>query len=156
MKWNSDPRLWCAIRILVGIIFAYGGLSKLLEPSANFEASLMKYGVFPPRWIPWIAGIAPWLEWVLGSFFILGYLPRFAGTGLVLLSFSFLMTLGSSRIFLISGDTDCGCFGVGGLPLSLHQVFLLDLMSFAASLRLVFLNDFPFSLQSFILKKSRK
>ena len=156
MKWNSDPKLWCVVRIFIGLIFAYGGLSKLLEPSANFEASLMKYGVFPPHWVPWIARTVPWLEWIFGSFFILGYLPSFAGIGLAFLSLSFLMTLGSSRLFLSSGDTDCGCFGAGGLHLSLHQVFLLDLLNFAASLRLIFMTDFPFSLHSLLLKESKK
>ena len=153
MKWNKDKRVWLVVRVLVGLIFAYGGFSKLIEPAANFEAALMKYGVFSPHWIPWIARIVPWLEWILGCLFMVGYLPRFTAAGLAVLAVSFLVTLGSSRLFLSSGDTDCGCFGAAGLHLSLHQVFLLDLFSFAAVLRLFFFKTYLFSLHSLLLKE---
>jgi len=150
MKASSG---WALARLLVGLILAYAGLSKLLEPAANFEATLLKYGVYPPSWIPWMAQVTPWAEWLLGSFLMVGYAPRLASTGTALLSLGFIVTLGSSRLFLEAGGTDCGCFGHSGLHLSLHQIFLVDLGIFLVSLRLLFLRDFPFTLDAILLKR---
>jgi len=150
----KSPFLWCLLRILVGFIFAYAGFSKLLEPSANFEAALLKYGVFSPQWIPWIARILPWLEWLGGSLLIAGYAPRATAAGISFLALCFLVTLASSNLLLESGGTDCGCFGRFGLQLSLRQIFLVDLLSLAVSLRIIFLDEFPFSLHSFLLKRT--
>lgn len=144
--------MWSCARITVGLILAYAGLSKLLEPAAYFEESLLKYGVFSPRWIPWIAQVVPWLEWIIGSFLVVGYAPRLAAVGASGLSLSFLVTLGSSRLFLEAGGSDCGCFGQTGLHLSLYQIFIVDLASFAVALRLSFMKDFPLTLHSFLLK----
>lgn len=149
----ATSRFWIVLRILVGLIFAYAGISKLLEPAANFEAALLRYGVFSPQWVPLLARIVPWLEWILGVFFVVGYAPRVTAGGIGLLSLAFLVTLGSSRLFLESGSTDCGCFGQGGLHLSLHQVFLVDLASFSIALRTIFLKEFPFTLHSFLVKR---
>ena len=153
-KGDSPLFFWVAARMGVGLIFAYAGWAKLTEPSANFEASLLKYGVFTPQWIPWIARILPWLEWLTGSFLIVGYLPRLAAAGAGLLSLAFLIVLGSSRIFLEAGGTECGCFGQSGIHLSLRQIFFVDLINFAVAFRLAFLDRFPWTLHSFLLKQS--
>ena len=145
--------LWTFARIAVGMIFAYAGFSKLTEPVANFETSLLKYGVFSPLWIPWIARIVPWFEWFFGAFFVLGYAVRSTAIGTTLLSLGFLATLTSSNLFLQAGGTDCGCFGQFGIHLSLHQMFVVDLICFGASLRMILLKQFPFSLDSFLLKR---
>ena len=138
----------------MGILFAYSGWSKLTEPTANFEAALLKYGVFSPGWIPWIARILPWAEWVLGSFLVVGYVPKFSAAMTGLMTLAFLITLGSSRLFLESGGTDCGCFGKSSfIHLSVRQIFFVDLVSFAVSLRLFFLKEFPGTLHSFLVKQ---
>jgi uncharacterized membrane protein YphA (DoxX/SURF4 family) len=148
--------LWLAARLFAGFIFAFAGYSKLLEPIANFEATLMKYGVYPPAWVPAMARVIPWLEWLLGTLLFLGYAPRLASAGTALLSLGFIITLGSSPLFLEAGGTDCGCFGQSGIHLSLRQIFVVDLFVFLASLRLVFLKEFPFSLDWILLKANRR
>ena len=145
-------RSWVVLRIFVGFVLAYAGFSKLLEPAINFEASLMRYGVFPPAWIPFLSQIVPWLEWILGCFFILGYRLRLTAFGICFLSLSFLVTLGSSRLFLSAGDSPCGCFGAHGLRFTLQQVFLLDLFNFAVALRIYFMKDMPFTLYTLLVK----
>ena len=154
VDWGSDGRVWLLIRVWVGLVFAYGGLTKLLEPGANFEASVLRYGVFSAGWVPWIARVVPWVEWIFGIFFILGYIPRVAAGVLCFLALSFLVTLGSSRLFLSYGESDCGCFGTTGIHLSLQQVFLLDLANFALTLRMLSLKTFRWSLHLFWLKES--
>lgn len=147
-------RYWVAVRILVGFIFAYAGAAKLLEPAANFEAVLLRYGVFSPAWIPWLARTVPWFEWLMGSFLVLGYAPRLAAGAISFLALCFLVTLGSSPLFLQSGGTDCGCFGQSGfLHLTLRQIFAVDLVSFVAGLRLAFLEDPPWSFDALLVKR---
>ena len=153
MKTSGDL-VWTLLRIFVGVFFAYAGWSKLMEPAANFEAALLKYGVFSPLWIPWLARILPWMEWLLGVFLIVGYAPRLAAWGICLLSLGFLVTLTSSRLFLESGGTDCGCFGHSWLHLSVRQIFFVDLVNFALMLRLGLMENHPWSLHSFLLKRS--
>ena len=146
------PLLWIFARVFVGSVFVYAGLTKLLEPAANFEAALLKYGVFSPALIFWMARIVPWVEWILGSFLVLGYAPRFTARASALLCLAFLVTLGSSRLFLEAGGTDCGCFGNLGLHLNVRQIFVVDLVNLALLLRIAFLKEFPGSVHSFLLK----
>jgi uncharacterized membrane protein YphA (DoxX/SURF4 family) len=154
MKSLVEEQFWVLPRVGVGLVFAYAGWAKLIEPSANFEAALLKYGVFSPQWIPWLARIVPWLEWMLGSFLVVGYAPRLAAVGTSLLALTFLVTLTSSRLFLESGGSDCGCFGRSGVHLSLRQIFVVDLVSFVVALRLGFLERFPWTFHSFLVKLS--
>ena len=149
MKATRNELFWCIARVLVGLIFAYAGLAKLLEPVENFEAALLRLGVLSPAWIPWVARTIPWIEWILGVFFVLGYFPRVSGAGLCLLSLMFVVVLSSSRLFVTAGGTDCGCFGSSFLlRLTIHQVFILDLVNFSVLIRLLFLKNFPLSLES--------
>ena len=155
MKIGRGDMFWLVARIFVGFIFAYAGLAKLLEPAANFEAVLLKYGIFSPQWIPGLARIVPWIEWLVGCFLIVGYLPRWAAVSASLLALAFLVTLGSSELFLKSGGTDCGCFGKSGwLHLSLRQIFAVDGINFVLALRLSFFTSFPYSLHGFLVKGS--
>lgn len=154
MNSKEKPSLfWVWARIFVGLVLAYAGLSKLLEPSVYFEAVLLKYGVFSPKWIPWIAKIVPWIEWLLGGFLIIGYAPRITAMATLLLCLGFLVTLGSTRLILSAGGSDCGCFGHSGLHLSLRQIFVIDLLSLVFMLRIVFLKEFPLSLHALLVKR---
>lgn len=153
MKISRGGAFWIVARIFVGFIFAYAGLAKLLEPAANFEAVLLKYGIFAPSWIPGLARIVPWIEWFVGCFLMAGYLPRWAAASASLVALAFLVTLGSSELLLKSGGTDCGCFGQSGwLHFSLRQIFAVDLVNFVLALRLSFSTSFPFSLHGFLVK----
>ena len=147
---------WAVARILVGLIFAYAGLTKLLEPAANFEAALLRYGVFSPQWIPGISRTLPWFEWIFGFFLIVGYAPRLTATLASLLSLAFLVTLSSSRLFVESGGADCGCFGHSALRLSVRQIFFVDLVNLVVLLRVACLKAFPGTVHSFLLKQGRK
>lgn len=152
MKTDWKEGLWVLARVAAGAIFAYAGLMKLLEPAANFEAALLKYGILSPHWIPWIARILPWVEWVVGGFLIFGYFTRGAAGAGSLICLLFLVTLGSSRLFLESGGSDCGCFGASGLRLSVRQIFWIDLLNLAVLLRWFFRKTMPWTLDSLLLK----
>lgn len=154
MKAKSREALWAITRIIPGVVLLYAGWSKLNEPAANFEAALLRYGVLSPQWIPWIARVLPWLEWFWGGFLVVGYLPRVAAIACSLLSLGFLVVLTSSHLFLQSGGSDCGCFGSAGLHLSIHQIFVVDLLNLMIGLRLVFSKRYPWSIHALLVKET--
>lgn len=153
MNLQKREMFWVAARVVAGLVLAYAGWSKLAEPAANFEAALLKYGIFSPFLISGIVRILPWLEWILGSFLILGYAPRAASAGAGGIFLCFLVVLTSSGLFLESGMSDCGCFGESGIRLTIYQIFFVDLAALVVTLRLAFMPSFPWSLHAFLLKQ---
>lgn len=142
---------WFGARIFLGLVFAYAGFSKLMEPVANFRGILAQYEVIPYSLVPMIALILPWFEFILGVFLILGYVPRLSAFLLTLFSFIFLMVLGSSKLLLGAIPISCGCFGEGGIHLSVRQVFLLDLADLVLGFQLFLRKNHPWSLEGLIL-----
>ena len=146
--------IWIVLRLLVGLLFAYAGFSKLLEPMENFAASLSHYDLIPAFAIVPIAWILPWVEWIAGCFLFLGYAPRQAAITLASMTFIFLIVLISTFFKDSIAGGDCGCFGGSGIHLTTKQVFVMDVINFSILLRLVFLKNFPWSLDA--LLKSEK
>jgi len=141
--------IWFLTRVFVGIVFAYAGLSKLMEPVENFAAVLGNYDLIPAVLVSIFARIVPWLEWVLGGFLVLGYAPKHVARMMAGMTGIFLGVLVYS--FLTGGaDSDCGCFGQSGLQLSKKQMFILDIVNFGILLRLSFLDKFSFSVDSLL------
>ncbi len=139
--------LWVAARVFIGFVFAYAGYSKLTAPWENFRGAIASYEVIPYALVPLIARIMPWFELGAGVFMILGYAPKASAILTAMMSLGFLIVLGASNVLFESGGKDCGCFGEGALiHLTVHQIFLLDLFDFFASLKLASLKDYPVSL----------
>lgn len=139
------PLFWLAGRIFLGGVFAYSGFSKLMEPAENFRGIIAQYEVIPYVFLPVIAAVFPWLEFLLGSFLILGYAPRWSALALSFFSLIFLIVLGSSKLLLGAMPVSCGCFGEGGIHLTVRQVFLLDLFDLVLGFGLFRAKDHVFS-----------
>jgi len=109
-------------RWLIGIIFIYASIHKIMEP-AVFAKILYGYYLFPDFSINLIAIILPFLELYSGAFLLLGIYPRSASiitTGLLL---GFIIAI---SINLIRGhEFDCGCFSFGGAS---HKEATLQLL----------------------------
>lgn len=145
--------LWFFVRVLIGFIFAYAGFTKLMSPMENFRGMIASYEVFPYEIVPAIAMALPWIEFILGSFLILGYAPRLSFMASAALALGFLLVLGASNAILEGGGKDCGCFGENSpIRLTVHQVFFMDLTIFFLSLKLSRVNRHFFSLDSFLSK----
>lgn len=141
------------LRILAGLIFAYAGFSKLIEPYENFRGMINHYELFPYSWSTPIALILPWFEFIFGIFMILGYLPKMTSLVLAGMSLSFLVVLGASNALLDDAGKDCGCFGqMGPIHLKVWQVFIMDILLMGFCLFASTLKKHPFSLDS-LLKK---
>jgi len=136
-------------RIFVGLIFAYSGFTKLMEPVENFQGAMAAYEIIPYVLIPFLAHIIPWIEFFFGVFLILGYLPRISALVLATLSGSFILLILTTRIVTGALPADCGCFGEGSLiHLKPLQVVLMDICNAIIGIRLALLKDHPFSLSS--------
>jgi len=113
------------LRLYLGGLFAYSGFMKLAEPVENFRAALSQYSLIPYALTPYLAKAVPWAEWIGGIFLITGYLTRWSGLLISMMSLSFFSLIALS--FLTgSVPPDCGCFGTAGVHLGMRQTLLLD------------------------------
>ncbi|MDP3980864.1 MAG: MauE/DoxX family redox-associated membrane protein [Chlamydiota bacterium] len=147
--------VWFIARIAVGVMMAYPGFSKLMEPVENFVAIINNYGVVPHVLILPIAYVLPWIEWICGCLLIFGYMTHRMAIALAVLCFGFVMLIASALVTGVSPDIDCGCFGESGGHFNLWQVLIFDSVYLLILLRLFFLKHFSFSLDSLLLGKSQ-
>nr|HID59381.1 cation diffusion facilitator family transporter [Desulfobacterales bacterium] len=119
--WRTLPFL--VLRLLMGSVFVYASLYKIVSPEA-FAETIYNYQIVPGGLINLTAIILPWLELVLGAFLILGvWLP-----GSILLSTLLLATFFGLILFnFVRGlDIDCGCFKTSDeVPSSVSMVWYL-------------------------------
>ena len=95
------------VRIYLGLVFVLASLYKIAEPY-DFALSVATYQIAPLYLINIFSIILPWLELVVGIFFIVGFWTKenaFLILGMMIL---FIITL---SIALSSGhEMTCGCF----------------------------------------------
>ena len=141
-------------RMFLGLVFAYSGFTKLMEPVENFQGGMAAYEVIPYAVIPFLARVIPWIEFFFGAFLILGYLPRVSALVLAVMSWSFVLLILTTRIVTGALPADCGCFGEGSLiHLKPMQVLAMDVFNTVIGIRLALLKAHPFSLD--LLLKSK-
>jgi hypothetical protein len=128
-------RIALGIRILIGALFIFSGLEKLLSPYQNFLYVIQSYEFFPSFIEELSARIVPWIELFLGIFFLLGLWLKPVLLSLIGL-FSIFVVLLVSALLRKLPITECGCFG-GAITLPpwatllMDSVFLTVLMLFA-------------------------
>lgn len=137
---NSRQSNWLVIleiasRILIGGLFVYAAIGKLLEPREEFEAAIRTYEILPDSFVSLFAMTLPWFELLAGLFMVIGLWSRLAalGIGLVLVSFIIAIVINIAR----GNEIDCGCFGtfsIGNTPWEtlIKDVGLLALTIFLA------------------------
>ncbi|MFI4859762.1 MAG: MauE/DoxX family redox-associated membrane protein, partial [Phycisphaerales bacterium JB063] len=105
------------------------GCLKIAEPF-HFMSDLMGYDIIPSAWIPYVAGLLPWIEIVVGLALLTG---TFLGGGVLVslfLMFGFIFFQASA---LIRGlDVTCGCFGTSSLSDSVSGWTLARTLGLAA------------------------
>lgn len=96
-------------RLIVGAIFLYASVEKILYPAAFAEA-IANYDLLPHNLIFLTALWLPWLEAILGIALLSGQLVR--GSALIaaalMTAFSFAITISYFRGI----DISCGCFSL--------------------------------------------
>ena len=108
MHESKKEYLFLAFRLLIGGVFLYAGVEKILSPF-DFSIAIYNYRLFPPQIIGLTAAILPWIEAFAGLFLLVGYNTKGAATitSLLLATFVGLIIMSAVRGL----DIDCGCFG---------------------------------------------
>ena len=103
---NFKNYLIVVIRILLGAIFLWASIDKIIDPS-KFARDISNYHVVPFGLENIIAIVLPWLEFFIGLGLILGIFVDGAVllSGILLITFNVLIAQAMLRGFNI----DCGC-----------------------------------------------
>lgn len=107
----KNKTLLLVFRIVLGGLFVYAGVAKVLGP-LDFAQNIRNYRIVGQSLSFIAALVVPWLEILAGAFLIAGVWTR--GAALVISSFLvFFIVL--TVVTMIRGlDIDCGCFGAVG------------------------------------------
>ncbi len=105
-KFFLSPLIYHLIRVLLGAIFLWSGISKLIDPT-QFSVIIDAYGLLPDAWILLVAVVLPFLEMVFGLGLLLDIKGSLAGISALLLLFIVILSYGIG----LGLDVDCGCFG---------------------------------------------
>ena len=106
-RWYQAKVLPFVVRLILGGVFIYASVDKILHP-ASFAEAVYNYKILPDALINLTAIILPWLELLLGIFLVSGVcLP-----GAVFLINILLVTFFVALIFNLARGLDihCGCF----------------------------------------------
>ena len=124
---GATPWVAVAARLLVGGLFVFSGISKLLLPHGEVTALVKQYQVIPDFLVSPIAAGLPWLELASGAALCIGFLTTPAAwlVGAQLVAFSLLMVVVLAAQIPIE---DCGCFGNLGIRETPLHVLIRDLI----------------------------
>ena len=117
------------IAILIGALFVYAGVVKVIEPVA-FARDIDNYKMLPWQLSVWLALYLPWLEIFAGLALVTGVL--FRGSVFVLTALMFVFIVASIVAKARGLDVSCGCFGHASKYLSFAWHLALDFLLLAA------------------------
>jgi putative oxidoreductase len=129
MDLPSRNILWRIVALIIGGIFIYAGVIKVIDPVA-FANDIDNYKILPWPLTVRLAFYLPWLEILCGLAVILGLLYR--GGLLILTALTFLFIAASIIAKARGLDITCGCFGHASKYLSFFGHLALDFVLLAA------------------------
>ncbi|MDX9802396.1 MAG: MauE/DoxX family redox-associated membrane protein [Spirochaetia bacterium] len=132
-------------RVLLGVVFIYAGVSKILNPD-QFAQGVMNYRIVPPVSVNLFAIVLPWLELVSGIFLLVGFL---SGGSIVIITVLMAIFSGAIASALLRGlDISCGCFSSNGAYTITIFYLIRDLFLFGLALQVLFYDQKIFSLDT--------
>ncbi len=112
----NNKKLIISFRIILGSLFVYAGVRKILEPM-DFADAVAGFKVLPSMLIHPVALGMPFFEVILGLMVILPWrstIVKIGALGLIIRNISFIAILSSAWMRGLS--VSCGCFGFGLFP----------------------------------------
>ena len=106
-QWKQDGLFALCARLILGAIFIYASIDKILHPAA-FAKAVYNYAILPDALINLTAIVLPWLELILGIFLVIGLFRE----GSVCIVTGLLVVFVGATIFNMARGLDiyCGCF----------------------------------------------
>jgi len=147
MNQRLQSQLICLGRFMLGVVFLYASVGKILDPKA-FAENLIAYRIFDsPQMLKYVAVTLPWIEWFCGILLVLGVFVRSVSALTTLLLFVFLTGMISA---LWRGlEIHCGCFGSPHETIGAFSL-LRDGFFWLVSLIVLLSPIDPYSLQDFL------
>lgn len=108
---SSSPKVLVVARVLLGIVFLWASLPKIVDPR-SFAEIVGNYRMLPPVLVNPVAVVLPWIEAVCGAALICGRLIR--GSAFVSVVLILIFSAASAFNLYRGLDVDCGCFSVAG------------------------------------------
>ena len=116
--------MYFIIRIIIGSVFLFSGLGKLLAPYQNFLYVIQAYQILPSWAESLAAQVFPWIEMIVGVFVFLGLWTAWALRGALILFGFFVVLLGQALLRGLPLES-CGCFGAW-IHLKPQTVIIMD------------------------------
>ena len=137
MSWLRNPWLHRALGLVLGGIFVYASVPKLLDPRP-LVTIIWGYRLLPAGPINLVAIFMPWLELLMGLGLITGFKRRGAALWATVLLGTFTLAL---LINALRGlDVACGCFSTSAEDVSSSWLLVLrDLPMLLAAAIMLFL-----------------
>jgi uncharacterized membrane protein YphA (DoxX/SURF4 family) len=111
MRFLRDRWLNVALRLVIGGVFMYAAVPKVLHPG-TFAIAVRGYKLIPFAYSNLFAIAVSWSELVAATMLILGILTRKAAGAIFILLLVFVAAI--STVLVRGMVIDCGCFGEGG------------------------------------------
>jgi uncharacterized membrane protein YphA (DoxX/SURF4 family) len=110
MKITSvHSKLSVFVQLALGLIFVYSGFSKIMNMDA-FLTIVRNYELLPADAEKIVAFSVPWIEFILGSFLLLGIIIKKSA---IALSFLLIVFMIAMLVNIFRGnDFSCGCFSL--------------------------------------------
>jgi len=132
----GHPWLGVISRLVVGGVFIYASLDKILHPD-QFARIIFNYHLVPASLINLAAIMLPWVEFGAGLFLIMGVWTRASGLILTALVVVFIAALAINWFRGVS--LECGCFTVSGAAKgAIGSLILRDVVLLALALQATF------------------
>jgi uncharacterized membrane protein YphA (DoxX/SURF4 family) len=111
-EWLGHPVVGAVCRLLLGGIFIYTGLPKLLRPD-EFARLVNGYRILHPDMVDLAGIILPWVEVAAGGLLVIGILPQ---SSAAVIAGMLAVFVAAGFLALIRGlEISCGCFfPIGG------------------------------------------
>lgn len=107
-KLLENPVLSLIARLVVGIVFIYAAVGKILDPHF-FAREINNYSLAPAFLINIFAITLPWIEFIAAVFLIAGLRLKASSILIGIMLIIFIVAVG---IAIFRGlDINCGCFG---------------------------------------------
>lgn len=103
----AHPAAGAVCRLLLGGIFIYTGLPKLMHP-AEFARLVYGYRILHPSLVNLVGITLPWIEVIAGAFLVVGILPQ--SSAAVIAGLLGVFIAGGFLALARSLDIKCGCF----------------------------------------------
>lgn len=109
MNFLSNKYLLLALRIIIGGIFIYASLDKLMNQE-EFSKAIYNYKFLPPAFINIFAIVIPYIELIAGLFLVLGIYKRGSSFLIAFLLIIFIIAL--TQAYAKGLDINCACFSL--------------------------------------------